>query len=83
MYTSSIRLGAVWLLPLLAATSSGSFVARRQRGPAVPAVTAAPQFDAGVLVQRQTEDITAISDCHAHGTAVYAYFLVQFNFRAH
>lgn len=71
MYTSSIRLGAVWLLPLLAATSSGSFVARRQRGPAVPAVTAAPQFDAGVLVQRQTEDITAISDCHAHGTAVW------------
>ncbi|ETS74020.1 hypothetical protein PFICI_13886 [Pestalotiopsis fici W106-1] len=68
---SSIRLGMVWLLPFLAPTCSGSFVARRQGVPAAPAVTAPPRFDAGVVVRRQAEDITAISDCHAHGTEVW------------
>lgn len=73
MNKSIVQRRAIWLLPLLASATSGSFLARRQGVPPAPVVTTPPRLEQAVaVVQRQAEDITAISDCHAHGSEVYA-----------
>ncbi|KAI0168659.1 hypothetical protein BJ166DRAFT_624288 [Pestalotiopsis sp. NC0098] len=72
MNKSIVQRRAIWLLPLLASATSGSFLARRQGVPPAPVVTTPPRLEQAVaVVQRQAEDITAISDCHAHGSEVW------------
>ncbi|KAI1865069.1 uncharacterized protein JN550_008615 [Neoarthrinium moseri] len=71
MRVATFRAEAAWALLGLLSQGSSSFLSRRQAVPSIPRVTPAPRLDISALVQRQAEDITAVSDCHAHGGEVW------------